>query len=150
MATGATLPFEASRAVGATCLCLAVQRAGRLVGRRFDEAFRPLGLNNWQFSLMTALHRAEPPSIGRLAEMLATDRTTVTANLKPLDRRGLVVVRRDEADARMRRVSLTPEGLDLLAQARERWASANAATEAEVGEGQLADLRAALGRMGAD
>lgn len=148
MATEPALPFDAARSVGAACLCLAVQRAGRRVGRRFDEAFRPLGLTNWQFSLMTALHRPEPLSIGGLAERLATDRTTVTANLKPLERRGLVAVRRDAADARTRRVSLTPEGVALLAQAQECWAAANAATEAEVGPDGLAALRAALGRMG--
>src|ERR687898_110985 len=99
--------FDRSRMIGDTCLCLDVQRASRAIGRRFDEAFRPLGLNNWQFSLLMALNRPTPPTMSSLAECLAMDRTTTTANLRPLERRGFVEVRRDEQDARGGRISKT-------------------------------------------
>src|SRR5438270_4326429 len=85
------------------CLCLHVQRAARALARRFDEALRPLGLTNGQFSLMMALNRPEPPSIGSVAMLLAMDRTTLTAALKPLERRGLVDVTADPADRHSRR-----------------------------------------------
>ena len=90
-----------------TCLCLHLQRAARAVARQFDEALRPLGLTNGQFSLLMSLNRPEPPTIGNVAALLAMDRTTLTANLKPLERRGLVEVRIDSADRRSRRLILT-------------------------------------------
>jgi DNA-binding transcriptional ArsR family regulator len=62
----------------------------------FDDSFRPFGLTNFQFSLLTMLNRPSPPTIGRLAEDLAMDRTTITAKLKPLGRRRLLTVRRDD------------------------------------------------------
>ena len=69
------------------CLCLATRRAARTISRRFDEAFRRLGLTSGQFSLLMSLNRPEPPSMGSVAALLAMDRTTLTANLKPLERR---------------------------------------------------------------
>jgi DNA-binding MarR family transcriptional regulator len=103
------------------CLCLAVQRAARALARRFDTAFRPLGLTNGQFSLMMALNRPDPPSIGSLATFLAMDRSTLTANLKPLEKRGLVKVDVDTADRRSRRLRLTGAGRRLLRKALPIW-----------------------------
>src|ERR1700727_580564 len=80
------------------CLCLHVQRAARTLARRFDEALRPVGLTQGQFSLLTSLNRPEPPSMGAVADLLALDRTTLTANLKPLERRGLLQVMVDPRD----------------------------------------------------
>src|ERR671929_1129273 len=104
------VPYETTLLVRDTCLCLHVQRAARALARRFDEALRPLGLTNGQFSLMMSLNRPEPPSIGAVAALLAMDRTTLTAALKPLERRGLVEVTADPADRRSRRLTLTPAG----------------------------------------
>ena len=130
--------------VGDTCPCLEVQRASRAIGRRFDEAFRPLGLNNGQFSLLMALNRPTPPTMSSLAERLAMDRTTTTANLKPLERRGLVEIQRDEQDARVRRIVLTEAGRAVLAEAVDRWRAANDAVVARLGGTDLAALRSAL------
>ncbi len=130
--------------IGNTCLCLDVQRASRTIGRQFDEAFRPLGLNNGQFSLLMALNQPTPPTMSSLAERLAMDRTTTTANLKPLERRGLVEIRRDEEDARVRRIVLTEAGRAVLAEAVDRWRAANGAVLARLGGTDLAALRSAL------
>src|ERR671919_466628 len=111
------LPIEITHQVRDACLCLHMQRAARAVARRFDAAFRPLGLTNGQFSLLMSLNRPEPPTIGSVAALLAVDRTTLTAALKPLERRGLILVSEDWKDRRIRRMSLTEEGRALLAQA---------------------------------
>lgn len=103
------------------CLCLHVQRAARALARRFDEALRPVGLTNGQFSLIISLNRPEPPGIASVADLLAMDRTTLTAALKPLQRRGLVNVVKDPTDRRGRRLSLTPKGKALLASAVPVW-----------------------------
>src|SRR5260370_269084 len=89
------------------CLCLHVQRAARALARKFDEALRPLDLTHGQFSLLTSLNRPEPPTISSVAALLAMDRTTLTANLKPLERRGLLKVSVDKEDKRSRRLTIT-------------------------------------------
>lgn len=129
MSNEKNLPIEITHEVRDTCLCLHVQRAARAVGRRFDEALRPLGLTNGQFSLLVSLNRAKAPSIGEVSRLLATDRTTLTANLKPLVRRGLVKVTVDDADKRSRRLTLTPAGRRLLAAAVPVWRRTHAAID---------------------
>lgn len=146
MSTQDELPLEITPKVRDTCLCLHVQRAARAVARRYDEALRPVNLTNGQFSLMMSLNRAEAPRIGQVSAVLAMDRTTLTANLKPLVRRGLVRVMVDEADRRSRRLTLTPAGQALLAAALPLWEQAQAANRRLVAgsdlDGLLADLRA--------
>jgi DNA-binding MarR family transcriptional regulator len=115
------LPFEITLEVRDACLCLHLQRAARAVARRFDAALRPLGLTSGQFSLLMSLNRPEPASIGNVSSLLAMDRTTLTANLKPLERRGLVTVAVDDTDKRTRRLTLTPAGRALLGAAVPVW-----------------------------
>src|SRR5215475_10194541 len=102
MSKGDALPFAITHKVRDTCICLHVQRAARAVARRFDEALRPLGLTNGQFSLLMSLNRPEPPDMASVASLLAMDRTKLTAALKPLERRGLVKIFTDQADRRVR------------------------------------------------
>ena len=127
-----------------TCLCLHVQRAARALARRFDEALRPLDLTQGQFSLLTSLNRPEPPSIGSVAALLAMDRTTLTANLKPLERRGLVKVSIDKEDRRSRRLIITAAGRALLSRAFPLWKRAHADTERLIAGISPDDLRGAL------
>jgi DNA-binding MarR family transcriptional regulator len=103
------------------CLCLHVQRAARALARRFDEALRPLELTNGQFSLLMSLNRPQPPPMAAVASLLAMDRTTLTAALKPLERRGLVTVSSAAGDRRTRLMALTSKGITLLASAVPIW-----------------------------
>jgi DNA-binding MarR family transcriptional regulator len=103
------------------CLCLHVQRAARALARRFDEELRPFELTNGQFSLLMSLNRPEPPPMRPVASLLAMDRTTLTAALKPLERRGLIKVESDPADRRSRILILTEKGRSLLARALPVW-----------------------------
>jgi DNA-binding MarR family transcriptional regulator len=110
------------------------------MGRMFDDAFRPFGLTNFQFSLLMMLNRPSPPTIGGLADSLAMDRTTITANLKPLERRRLLTVRRDDNDSRVKLVILTNAGRSLLAECVKHWQAANDAVRTRVGESELSSL----------
>src|ERR1700721_2557944 len=96
------VPHQTTLLVRDSCLCLHVQRAARALARRFDEALRPMGLTNGQFSLLMSLNRPEPAGMGAVAALLGMDRTTLTASLKPLERRGLVRVPADPKDRRGR------------------------------------------------
>jgi DNA-binding MarR family transcriptional regulator len=105
------------------CLCLHVQRAARALARRFDEALRPLELTNGQFSLLMSLNRPQPAPMSSVAALLAMDRTTVTAALKPLERRRLLKISTDPKDRRARLLTLTPKGMALLTKALPIWES---------------------------
>ncbi|MGZ9810346.1 MarR family winged helix-turn-helix transcriptional regulator [Pseudoroseicyclus sp. H15] len=122
-----------------TCLCLHAQRAARALARRFDLAFRPLGLTNGQFSLLMSLNRPEPPRMGDVAHVLAMDRTTLTAALKPLERRGYLSVEPDPDDRRARRLRLTEEGHDILGQALPIWTAEHAALNEQLSSPGLAE-----------
>jgi len=138
------VPFATTIHVRDHCLCLAAQRAARALARRFDAAFRPLGLSNGQFSLLMALNRPQPAALSAVAAFLAMDRTTLTAALKPLERRGLVRSEADPRDRRSRLLVLTDDGLALLAQAVPIWHREHGALDQELGEERLGALHAGL------
>jgi DNA-binding MarR family transcriptional regulator len=118
-----------------------VQRAARALARRFDEALRPFGLTNGQFSLLMSLNRPEPPSMAPVASLLAMDRTTLTAALKPLERRGLVKISPDPNDRRSRILILTTKGKKTLAAAMPIWQSTHEEIEKLLPAGSPDDLR---------
>jgi DNA-binding MarR family transcriptional regulator len=128
----ANIPYATTLLVRDSCLCLHVQRAARALARRFDDVLRPLGLTNGQFSLMMSLNRPKPPGMAAVASLLAMDRTTLTAALKPLERRRLVRVTADPADRRSRLMTLTAKGRNLLAAAVPVWKRTHRKVEARL------------------
>ena len=144
MSTRDQLPLALTHQVRDNCLCLHVQRAARALARRFDDALRPVGLTQGQFSLLMSLNRPEPPSIGEVSKLLALDRTTLTANLKPLQRRGLVKVKVDAADKRGRRLILTAAGRAVLVAAAPIWKRTHAQTERLLRSSSADNVRASL------
>lgn len=128
------------------CLCLHAQRAARVLARRFDEAFRPFGITSGQFSLLNALNRPGAAAMADVTRLLAMDRTTLTAALKPLERAGLVMVGADEHDRRKRRLALTPAGRAALEAAMPVWHAEHAAFEMRLEDSDA--LRAGLAVLG--
>src|SRR6478735_9714894 len=123
MSNAVEVPFSTTLLVRDTCLCLHVQRAARALARLFDDALRPVGLTNGQFSLLMSLNRPEPPPMGPVASLLAMDQTTLTAALKPLQRKGLVDIVPNPKDRRGRLLRLTDEGRAVLQKALPIWES---------------------------
>ena len=130
-----SLPLTVTLEVRDRCLCLHVQRAARVLARRFDDALRPFGVTNGQFSLLMSLN---------LADLLGMDRTTLTAALKPLERKGLVTAQADKADRRARRLHLTDAGRSVLAQALPTWRATHDAVDAALAPATPQDLRDGL------
>src|SRR6516165_3762252 len=133
--------FEIPILVRYKSLCLHVQRAARALARRFHDALRPIGLTNGQFSLMMSLNRPEPPDMGAVASLLGMDRTTLTAAVKPLQRRRLLKITVDPADRRSRFITMTPQGRRLLARAVPVWRRTHVAVEALLPDGDADRLR---------
>jgi DNA-binding MarR family transcriptional regulator len=144
MSKAAALPLAATHFVRDTCLCLHVQRAARALARRFDDALRPVELTSGQFSLLMSLNRPEAPTMGSVATLLAVDRTTLTASLKPLERRGLIRISVDKEDKRSRRLAITAAGRALLRKAYPLWHETHVETEFRIAHGSADSLRKAL------
>ncbi|MGA8044300.1 MAG: MarR family winged helix-turn-helix transcriptional regulator [Terracidiphilus sp.] len=121
-----------------------MQRAARALARYFDDALRPVGLTNGQFSLLMSLNRPEPPPMAPVAALLAMDRTTLTAALKPLERRGLVRIKPHPGDRRSRILVLTAKGRRQLARALPVWQSTHQSIEALIPNGNPDTLRVNL------
>jgi len=142
-----TVTLAAAHHIRDTCLCLNVQRAARALARRFDDALRPCGLTHGQFSLLVAISRPVPHPLGPVAVMLAMDRTTLTAAVKPLQRRRLVRVAVSKEDRRSRVLSLTAQGRRVLDTALPVWRATHDAIEPALQEPDRlrAGLRALAG-----
>jgi DNA-binding MarR family transcriptional regulator len=131
------IPFSTTLLVRDTCLCLHVQRAARVLARRFDAALKPVGITNGQFSLLMSLNRPLAPGVpratmGSVAELLGMDRTTLTAAARVLVRRGLMAVRSEPEDKRSKILVLTDEGRAVLAAAMPIWKREHGMLEREL------------------
>jgi DNA-binding MarR family transcriptional regulator len=144
MSKDKSVSFATTRHVHDHCLCFATQRAARSLARRFDEALRPIGLTSGQFSLLMSLNRPEPPTVGAVAALLGMDRTTLTANLKPLEREGLVESAVDPADRRGRLLVLTTAGKKKLKAALPIWTRTHAEIDERLVRADAPSLRAGL------
>ncbi len=129
------------------CFCLNLKRAARAVARRYDAALKPLELTIGQFSTLMTIAGLQPVAMQALAQRLGMDRTTLTATLKPLERRGLVSIRVQETDRRARKLSLTEAGAALLRDAVPHWKKAQLSVGRDVGATAASTLRAQLSRM---
>lgn len=103
-----------------SCACFNLRKAARAVTQLYDEALRPADLRATQFALLTATRLLGSAPMTRLAEIMGMDRTTLTRNLRPLERQGLIRVR-PGSDGRVREVVLTERGQEALARALPLW-----------------------------
>lgn len=131
----------------ALCTCLRLRKAARRVSLIYDQHLEPLGLTVTQFGLLAQLNAFDGIGIGDLAEKLIMDPTTLTRNLRPLERDGLVVFAADPHDRRARRLHLTQRGRDAFDAARPAWRRAQRQVEESFGPANTAALNTSLDRM---
>jgi len=138
--------LDAARIMTADCLCFRARRTARMITRAYDAALRPSGLQATQVTLMNAIalgpDGAQP--MGRLAEILALEISTLTRNLRPLEQSGLLTIGRSDTDRRVRVVRLTEAGQARLAAALPHWKRAHAKITAALGDEVADTLRTAL------
>jgi DNA-binding MarR family transcriptional regulator len=128
------------------CMAMHVRRASRIITQVYDAALRPVGLVLNQFTLLVSIHLVESTSITRLAQELFTDQTTLTRNLKLLEKRGWVAIEPGD-DRRVRVVSLTVAGREVLAQALPLWEQAQAEVMQHFGQEKWQMLLSLLAEM---
>jgi len=126
------------------CTSMRLQAASRLAMQVYARYFGDSGLTGPQFAALAFLHRDDGLSVGRLAELLDTDQTTVTRNLRLLDRRGLVRQEIDRGDRRRRAIRLTAEGRRVFRAALPLWQQAQAELARRLGAPQTAQLDSQL------
>ncbi len=138
--------FEVARQVPTTCMGLHIRRASRILTQVYDAALRPTGLELNQLTLLVAIHLFEAVSITQLAQTLFADQTTVTRNVKLMEKRGLVTVNPGE-DRRIKLVSLTTEGQTVLEQALPLWEQVQAELMQQFGEQKWQTLLSLLSEV---
>ena len=139
-------PTEIGVAIAEQCLCFRARRTSRAITRLYDDALRPMDLQASQLTLLSAIAAAgdDGQRLNKLAEVLATDATTLSRNLRPLQTRELLAIDRLVSDRRIRLIRLTREGEQVLAEALSRWREANLKLLHALGPEAAADLRSGL------
>lgn len=117
-----------------------VRRAARQLTRDYDRILKPAGLKLTQYSVLANLVRSGGLSITALAERLAMDRTTLTRNLRPLEKAGWIAIR-SGPDRRRRAVDITDRGRRIYEKALPLWRQAERSFRRSVGPAQAGELR---------
>jgi DNA-binding MarR family transcriptional regulator len=141
-----SLEIDKCKEIGRTCACFKVRKAARAITKLYEEVLRPSGLRATQFSLLMATRVLGPVTVVKLAEVMVMDRTTLTRNLRILEKRRLITIKPGE-DRREREVSLTAAGLGALAKAIPLWQEAQNRVKKELGEERLQNLLGDLSEM---
>ncbi len=125
------------------CTCFNLRKATRAVTQYYDRMIKPSGLRGTQFTLLAALSEMKAITITHLADFLMMDRTTLTRNLRPLQKQGYIE-RSMGDDQRRREIRLTPKGVAIYQNAKPLWEKAQSVLITRMGEATLKDLLKAL------
>jgi DNA-binding MarR family transcriptional regulator len=128
------------------CVCLGVRRAARVVTRAYEEALKPGDLKATQFSLLAYLVVSPTASFAEITTHMAMDQSTLTRNLRPLERRGLIAVR-PGPDRRTRTITLTAKGRRLYEEVLPMWLKVQSRVVERLGRSGWGDLRTAFDRL---
>ncbi|HUX81484.1 MAG TPA: MarR family transcriptional regulator [Halothiobacillus sp.] len=107
------------------CACSALRRASRAVTQHYEASFRGTGLRATQFTVLATLAQTGPLPLTDLATMLGLERTSLTRNLGPLEKKGFVQSV-PAADQRIRRIEITKQGEAAALAALDAWKQAQA------------------------
>lgn len=104
------------------CLSFALKRCSRAITQIYDHSLSSTGIRSTQFNLLMAIATSETRTLTQLAKILVMDRTTLTRNIKPLEKLALIQSAPSK-DKRSKSYSLTEKGRVLLSEALPIWES---------------------------
>ncbi len=134
------------RSADSACTCFNLRKASRAVTQYFEAALEPSGLKATQFSVLMVIANMGTAPMGKVARVLVMDRTTLSRNLRPLEKMNLIRVRPGDYP-RVREISLTAPGRRKVEEARKLWKPAQARFTEGLGGGPFAALIKNLNRV---
>lgn len=134
-------------AVDLPCLCALLRKAGRVTTRQYDATLKPTGLRITQFSLLMNIRRNPQISVSALSDLMRMDQTTITRNLKVLEKKALIRIFPDSDDKRIRKIQMTHEGKKTVKQTMPSWISAQERMVDSIGSDQAALLVQSLNKL---
>ena len=140
--------YERIAQLGSACICNNLRRTARLVTNYYDKLLEPTGLRVSQLTILVVLYRFGTQTINEMAEQLELDRTTLSRNLKPLARQGLLTIALG-SDQRTRVVTLTAEGEETLLRVLPLWEQTQSYMVEGIGEANASLLLAQLSEAAA-
>lgn len=129
------------------CLCALLRKAGRVVTRSFDGYLKDSGLRITQYSMLMNIRFNPDVTVSQLSDLLRMDQTTVTRNVKILEKLGTISIEQDPADHRIRRIAVTEHGRSVLRKTRASWEAAQHNVIQTLGKNQTKALINALQRL---
>ena len=130
------------------CVCFNIRKSARAITQLYEDALRPTGLRATQFTLLVATRVMGTATISGLAKHLVMDRTTLTRNMKPLEKQGFIRIVLGKEDRREREVTLTLAGQKILAESLPLWKTVQQSVLEALGQNRvsrlLKDLSAAI------
>lgn len=126
------------------CYCSQLRAATRRLGATYDAALAPLGINIAQYGLLSQIRQHQPVSLTALGRLVELERSTVGRNVQVLERMGLVISARGEADQREAGVRLTTQGEKVLSDAEPRWEACQQTLAEQLGPAGMAALKAII------
>ena len=102
------------------CACANLRQVTRAITQFYDAILQPTGLRATQFTVLVTISLNGQLTMTELAQQLGMDRTTLTRNLKPLEKQGLVKSQAGE-DKRTREVTITDQGKERVKKSLPLW-----------------------------
>ena len=133
--------------VAGLCACRKMRETSRKITRMYDEALRPAGIKCTQFSLLSVVARQDQATLTELAGVLGMERTTLSRNLGPLERKGLIEVSA-EGYRRARSANITDKGVVVMEKALPLWRLAQRSLKRRLGENNWDRIQDDLAEVG--
>jgi DNA-binding MarR family transcriptional regulator len=124
-----------------------IRKTGRILTRRYDRYLKPSGLKITQFSMLANIARNPGITVSDLAELLLMDQTTVSRNLRVLEKSGYAHMEPEVTDHRIKRIRIADSGMAKMDEARPLWEKAQREMERVLGREGIEGLLAGLGKM---
>lgn len=131
------------------CICALLRKAGRVVTNEFEGYLKGSGLRITQYSMLMNIRFNPGITVSQLSELLRMDQTTVTRNVKILEKLETISIEKDHADHRIKRITVTDHGRSVLRKTRSSWEKAQYNATKTLGTEQTKALVDALQRLSA-